>query len=58
MEDRKCNFSLFTMTIKGRELTTVSNFLIPISSQHDGVKLWYFKLTLWSISLKYQISTT
>ena len=39
MDDRKCNFSLFTRTIKGRELTTVSNFLIPISSQHDGVKL-------------------
>ena len=39
MDDRKCNFSLFTMTIKGRELTTVSNFLIPISSQHDGVKI-------------------
>ena len=42
-------------------IATNSCFLIPLSLQHDGVNLWYFKfiyiILIWIHSLKYQRST-
>ena len=36
----------FCLISKGIEFLPISNFLIPISLQHDGVNLCYFKLRL------------